>query len=368
MAGTSNVGQHDRHQPYTPPAPILAQEVHKQMDMVNEAVTRGEQLMSELPEVEAQSVKEKLQSLRSRFTQLQANIEENGNGYWARERTDLSYCNQKLVNIWLQRIEKDVSSLSCQCTVSLRGVCDHTEWDKLEKVLQEELCWVCGVEEMLKQVNVVPLSQEAVCDQLQNHKAIAVQTTQCQHRMAELFTSFKKILGKCSQSRQETTQALLRTLCDQCEAISLQNTGILLGLERASFLLTQFSETDTELRSCLQETQSRIAQLHPIVIDRQNLSQQQELSQLLEQVAVLSDSLQKVQDRVQKPSGFPSDSERIQEQIEENRSIFEELGSLRRAPDNVIAQGKELLANSQNPTTDARNGGKSSAKTLCPCY
>ncbi|XP_072432668.1 microtubule-actin cross-linking factor 1, isoforms 6/7 isoform X5 [Chiloscyllium punctatum] len=152
---------------------------------------------------------------------------------------------------------------------------------------------------------------------------------------------------KAQLQEQKQLQGSLEELEPVCaELISVSSQLVLLNAADGLY----FSKTAIRLQEDYHLLQH---QLQEVVISLEKTFRQ--YLQFLEQVAVLSDSLQKIQDRVWNPPGTPSVSERIQEQIEENRLIFEKLGSLQRALDNVTAQGKELLANNQCPSPDARN-------------
>ncbi|XP_038654674.1 microtubule-actin cross-linking factor 1-like isoform X2 [Scyliorhinus canicula] len=161
---------------------ILVQDIRDQLEMVTQAVKNGEQLMKELPGAEVQIVKKKLRSLGFRFTQLQCEVEATGNcqGVW--EATDRFHTDPQFMQMWLEPMEKEVSSLSCQST-SCQGVIDLRDKDKI----------------------------------------LAVQIIQHRLRVDGLITTSSKALETCSDAETDASQAMSRVHLqgDQIEAALL---------------------------------------------------------------------------------------------------------------------------------------------------
>ncbi|XP_038654675.1 microtubule-actin cross-linking factor 1-like isoform X3 [Scyliorhinus canicula] len=185
---------------------ILVQDIRDQLEMVTQAVKNGEQLMKELPGIvpedwrianvvplfkkgsrdnpgaEVQIVKKKLRSLGFRFTQLQCEVEATGNcqGVW--EATDRFHTDPQFMQMWLEPMEKEVSSLSCQST-SCQGVIDLRDKDKI----------------------------------------LAVQIIQHRLRVDGLITTSSKALETCSDAETDASQAMSRVHLqgDQIEAALL---------------------------------------------------------------------------------------------------------------------------------------------------
>ncbi|KAJ8411591.1 hypothetical protein AAFF_G00163990 [Aldrovandia affinis] len=240
---------------------------------------RGYELMKVISEEESQLVQEKADSLGIRYsvlslgsTDVLQRLEQ------ALEASNRCTSSQEDLHLWLGRIERELVGSGRQTPPGDSVLC-HTERLRLEQAAEKELAWFEITAQRLEGLETIRLDPDLISTQLYDQKILAVEILQ--HRFnIEKMLKISEILQ--SYSEEEGTgelQTHLTSLQEQCQSVSDRNSHVVLQLEHAQSLLSQFSESHAEVSPWLQETQALIGQLSLNTVSYEAFKEQQDLLQ-----------------------------------------------------------------------------------------
>ncbi|XP_035274036.1 microtubule-actin cross-linking factor 1 [Anguilla anguilla] len=267
-------------------AKAAVEEIQAKSVILGELRQNGYELMKIISEEESQLVKEKADSLGIRYSVLSlGSADVLQRLEQALEASSRCTSSQEDLHLWLGRIERELVGSGSQTSPGDAVLC-RTERLRLEQAAEKELTWFGTTAQRLEQLKDVSLDADLISTQLYDQKILAVEILQ--HRFnIEKMLKISEILQ--SYSEEEETGELevhLASLQEQCQSVSDRNSHVVLQLEHAQSLLSQFSESHAEVSPWLQETQAQISQLSLNTISYEAFKEQQDLLQgLRESVA-----------------------------------------------------------------------------------
>ncbi|XP_076827738.1 microtubule-actin cross-linking factor 1, isoforms 6/7 [Brachyhypopomus gauderio] len=233
-------------------------------------------LMEKVSEEEAQLVQERSDSLRIRYSVLcLGSADALQRLEQALEAASRCSSSQEDLHLWLGRIERELlgpaqSGDAVLCTA---------ERQRLEQAVEKELEWFRVTSLGLEHLKAIQLDTEIIASQLYEQKILAVEILQ--HRFnIEKMVKISELLQTYSElGEMGVLQTSLGVLQEQCQVTTGTNSHVVLQLEHAQSLLSQFSEGYSEVLPWLQETKALIGQLALNTISYEAFKEQQELLQ-----------------------------------------------------------------------------------------
>ncbi|XP_062848378.1 microtubule-actin cross-linking factor 1, isoforms 6/7, partial [Trichomycterus rosablanca] len=294
-------------------------------------------LMKEVSEEESQLVQEKTNSLRIRYSVLSlGSADVLQRLEQALEASRRCSSSQEDLHLWLGRIERDLLG-SAQ---SGDAVLCAAERIKLEQAVEKELAWFKATTLGLEDLKVISLDTDIISTQLYEQKIHAVEILQ--HRFnIEKMVKISELLKEYSDNGDmESLQKSLGVLEEQCQITTGTNSHVVLQLEHAQSLLSQFSEGYAEVVPWLQETKSLTSQLALNTISYEAFREQQSLLQslresiaehkpLISRLGMLAKRLSdlspgQAQQYYQKVTETEEDYQTIRDRVQEAAGILEE--------------------------------------------
>ncbi|XP_066570676.1 plectin [Amia ocellicauda] len=252
----------------------------KNMDL-EYVLQKGYELMEKITEEESQLVQEKANSLRIRYSVVSLSSSDVLQRLeQALEASSRCTSSQEDLNLWLGRVERELVNFGNQ-TPPRETFLSVTENQRLEQAVEKELAWFEDTEGKLEEFSSITLDQEVISSQLYDQKTLAVEILQHRYNIEKMLKISEMLIRYNEECETKQVQAHLDSLREQCQSISQKNSNVVMQLEHAQLLLSQFSETYTEVSPWLQETQTVIAQLFLHTISYEAFKEQQELLQSL---------------------------------------------------------------------------------------
>ncbi|XP_060776821.1 microtubule-actin cross-linking factor 1, isoforms 6/7 [Neoarius graeffei] len=234
--------------------------------------------MEIVSEEESQLVQEKADSLRIRYSVLSVGsadvlqrLEQ------ALEASSRCTSSQEDLHLWLGRIERELLGTAQTGDAVLCA----TERQRLEKAVEKELAWFRATIQGLDNLKVINLDADVIASQLYEQKILAVEILQHKFNIEKMVKVSELLQAYNESGDMGNLQASLYTLEEQCQITTGTNSHVVLQLEHAQSLLSQFSEGYTEVVPWLQETKSLTDQLALNTISYEAFREQQELLQSL---------------------------------------------------------------------------------------
>ncbi|XP_055067802.2 microtubule-actin cross-linking factor 1, isoforms 6/7 isoform X1 [Misgurnus anguillicaudatus] len=238
------------------------------------------ELMEAISEEETQLVQERVDSLRIRYSVLSlGSADVLQRLEQAMEASSRCTSSQEDLHLWLGRIERELLATGTQAQTGDAVLC-HAERQRLDQAVEKESAWFKETSQVLEEFRAIHLTPEIITAQLNEQKILAVEILQHKFNI-EKMVKILELLQTYSEEEEETSrvQSCLDTLQDQCQVTTATNSHVVLRLEHAQSLLSQFSEGYTEVLPWLQETKVLIGQFTLNTISYEAFREQQDLLQ-----------------------------------------------------------------------------------------
>ncbi|XP_053083867.1 microtubule-actin cross-linking factor 1, isoforms 6/7 isoform X3 [Pangasianodon hypophthalmus] len=234
--------------------------------------------MEIVSEEESQLVQEKADSLRIRYSVLSlGSADVLQRLEQALEASSRCTSSQEDLHLWLGRIEREILGT----TQTGDAVLCAAERQRLEQAVEKELAWFRATTQGLENLKVINLDPDVIATHLYEQKILTVEILQ--HRLnIEKMVKVSELLKAYSESEDMgNLQTSLDTLEEHCQITTGTNSHVVLQLEHAQSLLSQFSEGYAEVVPWLQETKTLTDQLALSTISYEAFREQQVLLQSL---------------------------------------------------------------------------------------
>ncbi|MCJ8728159.1 hypothetical protein PDJAM_G00001110 [Pangasius djambal] len=234
--------------------------------------------MEIVSEEESQLVQEKADSLRIRYSVLSlGSADVLQRLEQAQEASSRCTSSQEDLHLWLGRIERELLGT----TQPGDAVLCAAERQRLEQAVEKELAWFRATTQGLENLKVINLDPDVIATHLYEQKILTVEILQ--HRFnIEKMVKVSELLKAYSESEEMgSLQTSLDTLEEHCQITTGTNSHVVLQLEHAQSLLSQFSEGYAEVVPWLQETKTLTGQLALNTISYEAFREQQVLLQSL---------------------------------------------------------------------------------------
>ncbi|XP_036395464.1 microtubule-actin cross-linking factor 1 [Megalops cyprinoides] len=267
-------------------AKAAVEEIKAKSVTLGEVRQRGYELMKLISEEEYQLVQEKADSLGIRYsvvslssTDVLQRLEQ------ALEASNRCTSSQEDLHLWLGRIERELVGSGSQTPPGDAVLC-RTERLRLEQAAEKELAWFEVTGQRLEELKAISLDPDLISTQLYDQKILAVEILQHRFNIEKMLKISEILQSYSEEGDTGDLQVHLESLQEQCQAVSDRNSHVVLQLEHAQSLLSQFSESHAEVSPWLQETQTLIGQLSLNTVSYEAFKEQQDLLQgLRESVA-----------------------------------------------------------------------------------
>ncbi|XP_028835491.1 microtubule-actin cross-linking factor 1, isoforms 1/2/3/5 isoform X2 [Denticeps clupeoides] len=239
----------------------------------------GRDLMEKVSDEESQQVQERVDSLRVRYSVLSlSSADVLQRLEQALEASSRCTSSQEDLHLWLGRIERELLAPSGQAHHGDATLC-AAERQRLEQAIQKELVWFRETAAALEDLTAITLDPDLISTQLYEQKILSVEILQ--HRFnIEKMAKISELLQMYSEEGEtEGLQTHLDALQEQCQITSATNSHVVLQLEHAQSLLSQFTEGFAEVLPWLQETKALTSQLSLNTISFEAFREQQDLLQ-----------------------------------------------------------------------------------------
>uniref|UniRef100_W5MQ75 Plectin n=1 Tax=Lepisosteus oculatus TaxID=7918 RepID=W5MQ75_LEPOC len=326
-------------------AKVALEEIKSKSQKLEEVLQKGFELMEKVSEEELQLVKEKIDSLRIRYSVLSVSSSDLLQRLeQALEASSRCTSSQEDLTLWLGRVERELGNYESQIVPAetffsaldkqrlldkvkvhilviiiyqrdqrqelvperqvhnitasamnegteeetpLNLMCDSVMskdfllnvCSQLEQAVEKELGWFEDTAEKLEEFRSINLETEVISSQLYDQKILAVEIMQHRYNIEKILKIFEALLSYSEEHEIQPLQSQLNSLREQCQSTSQRNSNVVLQLEHAQSLLSQFSEAHAEVSPWLQETQTLIEQLSLHTISYEAFKEQQDLLQ-----------------------------------------------------------------------------------------
>ncbi|XP_051999453.1 microtubule-actin cross-linking factor 1, isoforms 6/7 [Xyrauchen texanus] len=283
------------------------------------------ELMKNISEEETQLVQERVDSLRIRYSVLSlGSADVLQRLQQALEASSRCTSSQEDLHLWLGRIERELLVPGIQgqtgdavlfsaerqketvqhpyaYTDMMVGMNKDTNlseavlnscpspyaahwWDiakilNLEQAVEKESAWFRDTSLALKQLTAIDLDPEVIATQLNEQKILAVEILQHKFNIEKMVKIMELLQVYSEDGETLSLQSCLDTLQEQFQVTTATNSHVVLQLEHAQSLLSQFSEGYAEVLPWLQETKTLISQFTLNTISYEAFREQQDLLQ-----------------------------------------------------------------------------------------
>nr|XP_015213100.1 PREDICTED: plectin [Lepisosteus oculatus] len=260
-------------------AKVALEEIKSKSQKLEEVLQKGFELMEKVSEEELQLVKEKIDSLRIRYSVLSVSSSDLLQRLeQALEASSRCTSSQEDLTLWLGRVERELGNYESQI-VPAETFFSALDKQRLEQAVEKELGWFEDTAEKLEEFRSINLETEVISSQLYDQKILAVEIMQHRYNIEKILKIFEALLSYSEEHEIQPLQSQLNSLREQCQSTSQRNSNVVLQLEHAQSLLSQFSEAHAEVSPWLQETQTLIEQLSLHTISYEAFKEQQDLLQ-----------------------------------------------------------------------------------------
>ncbi|TTA40550.1 Microtubule-actin cross-linking factor 1, isoforms 1/2/3/5 [Bagarius yarrelli] len=234
--------------------------------------------MEIVSEEEGHVVQEKADSLRIRYSVLSlGSADVLQRLEQALEASSRCTSSQEDLHLWLGRIERELLGTSQTGDAVLCAA----EQQRLEQAVEKELTWFRVTTQGLEKLKVINLDPDVIATQLYEQKILSVEILQHKFNIEKIVKVSECLQAYCASEDMERLKTSLNTLEEQCQITTGTNSHVVLQLEHAQSLLSQFSEGYAEVVPWLQETKALTDQLSLNTISYEAFREQQELLQSL---------------------------------------------------------------------------------------
>ncbi|XP_058251804.1 microtubule-actin cross-linking factor 1, isoforms 6/7 isoform X1 [Hemibagrus wyckioides] len=234
--------------------------------------------MEIVSEEESQVVQEKADSLRIRYSVLNlGSADVLQRLEQALEASSRCTSSQEDLHLWLGRIERELLGTSQTGDAMLCAA----ERQRLEQAVEKELAWFRTTSQGLEKLKVINLDPDVIATQLYEQKILSVEILQHRFNIEKMVKVSELLQAYIESEDMVNLQTSLDTLEEQCQITTGTNSHVVLQLEHAQSLLSQFSEGYAEVVPWLQETKTLTDQLSLNNISYEAFREQQELLQTL---------------------------------------------------------------------------------------
>ncbi|XP_016097767.1 microtubule-actin cross-linking factor 1, isoforms 1/2/3/5-like [Sinocyclocheilus grahami] len=237
------------------------------------------ELMGKISEEETQLVQERVDSLRIRYSVMSlGSADVLQRLEQALEASSRCTSSQEDLHLWLGRIERELLAPAAQTETGDAVLCS-SERQKLEQAVEKELAWFRDTSLALEELGAINLDPDVIASQLNEQKILAVEILQHKFNIEKMVKILELLQMYTEDGDTLRLQSSIDTLQEQCQVTTATNSHVVLQLEHAQSLLSQFSEGYAEVLPWLQETKVLIGQFTLNTISYEAFREQQDLLQ-----------------------------------------------------------------------------------------
>nr|XP_695869.5 microtubule-actin cross-linking factor 1, isoforms 1/2/3/5 [Danio rerio] len=237
------------------------------------------ELMEKISEEETQLVQERVDSLRIRYSVMSlGSADVLQRLEQALEASSRCTSSQEDLHLWLGRIERELLVPAAQSQTGDAVLCS-SERQKLDQAVEKELAWFKDTSLALEELRTINLHPDIIVSQLNEQKNLAVEILQHKFNIEKMAKILELLQTYTEDEETLRLQSSLDTLQEQCQVTTATNAHVVLQLEHAQSLLSQFSEGYAEVLPWLQETKALIGQFTLNTISYEAFREQQDLLQ-----------------------------------------------------------------------------------------
>ncbi|TRY53787.1 hypothetical protein DNTS_002699 [Danionella cerebrum] len=237
------------------------------------------ELMERISEEESQLLQERVDSLRIRFSVMSlSGADVLQRLQQALEASSRCTSSQEDLHLWLGRIERELLVPAGQSQTSDAVLCS-SERNKLDHAVEKESSWFRDTSLLLDELKIIHLDPDIIASKLNEQKKLAVEILQHKFNIEKMGKILELLQMYIKDEETLRLQSSLGTLQDQCGVTTATNSHLVLQLEHAQSLLSQFSEGYEEVLPWLQETKALIGQFTLDTISFEAFREQQDLLQ-----------------------------------------------------------------------------------------
>ncbi|XP_038145905.1 microtubule-actin cross-linking factor 1, isoforms 1/2/3/5 [Cyprinodon tularosa] len=261
-------------------AKAVVEEIQVQMAELEKVKMSGVILMEAVSVEEAQQVQEKMDALRIRCSVLNlSSMDVLQRLEQALEASSRCTSSQEDLHLWLGRIERELLGAAGGPTHVGDAVQCAAEKERLQQAVVKELAWFKDTAHNLEKLKTIDLDPKMIAEQLSEQKILAVEILQHKFNIEKMVKIAEILMTYNDEGAAGDLQVPLEALQEQCNTTSATNAHVVLQLEHAQSLLSQFSEGLAEISPWLEETQNLIGQLSLGTISYEAFREQQDLLQ-----------------------------------------------------------------------------------------
>ncbi|XP_016342373.1 microtubule-actin cross-linking factor 1, isoforms 1/2/3/5 [Sinocyclocheilus anshuiensis] len=237
------------------------------------------ELMEKISEEETQLVQERVDSLRIRYSVMSlGSADVLQRLEQALEESSRCTSSQEDLHLWLGRIERELLAPAAQTETGDAVLCS-SERQKLEQAVEKELAWFRDISLALEELGAINLDPDVIASQLNEQKILAVEILQHKFNIEKMVKILELLQTYTEDGDTLRLQSSIDTLQEQCQVTTATNSHVVLQLEHAQSLFSQFSEGYAEVLPWLQETKALIGQFTLNTISYEAFREQQDLLQ-----------------------------------------------------------------------------------------
>ncbi|XP_043974154.1 microtubule-actin cross-linking factor 1 isoform X1 [Gambusia affinis] len=266
----------------TEKAKAIFEEIQVQMAELGKVKTSGQVLKEAVSVEEAQQVQEKMDALRIRCSVLNlSSMDVLQRLEQALEASSRCTSSQEDLHLWLGRIERELLGAAGAQTHVGDAVLCAAEKQRLEQAVVKEMVWFKDTAHNLQKLKTINLDPQLIAEQLNEQKILAVEILQHKFNIEKMVKIAEILMTYSDEGAAGDLQTPLEALQEHCNTTTATNAHVVLQLEHAQSLLTQFSEGLAEVSPWLDETRELIGQLSLSTISYEAFREQQDLLQSL---------------------------------------------------------------------------------------
>ncbi|XP_026140571.1 microtubule-actin cross-linking factor 1, isoforms 1/2/3/5-like isoform X2 [Carassius auratus] len=237
------------------------------------------ELMEKISEEETQLVQEQVDSLRIRYSVMSlGSADVLQRLEQALEASSRCTSSQEDLHMWLGRIERELLAPAANSQSGDAVLCS-SERQKLEQAVEKELAWFKDTSLALEELRAINLEPDIIAAKFNEQKILAVEILQHKFNIEKMVKILELLQMYTGDGETLRLLSSIDTLQEQYRVTTATNSQVLLQLEHAQSLLSQFSEGYAEVLPWLQETKALIGQFTLNTISYEAFREQQDLLQ-----------------------------------------------------------------------------------------